>query len=501
MVLKEKEAKDKLLSGINQNADIVKKTLGAKGRTVLLIDNLRMSNKITKDGTSISDRIRLDDSVEDAGSKIVQNAARKTLMEAGDGTTTTTILTQDMCNKIVSEINVGKDPNELCKNLKIDLKTVVDYIKSKSKVIETTEQIKQIAMVSSNYDEEISNIIKEIYDKIGFNGAIDVRSSDSVDTTYQIVDGFTIPNTGYITPLFVNNVEKNRVELRDARVLVFNGKIKTLTQEFMELIGENHPSNENIKPLVIMLQDIDDGILGTILAALSQRELKDVVIVQSNLVYQNRADRFKDASIFLGADYSEEKIGGKLGFCERIIIEKDNTSFINGAGNVTKYLKSLKSELKSDTKNIALEKRIFSLESKAAIINIGGKLVDEINERKDRIDDAVLAVKSAIDEGFCAGGSSTYIFARKDVELKTDIMENALISCYKQLMENANKEPFYIMKQITDQKYGFGYNVINNEIENFLEKGIIDSCKVLRVSLENAVHTACTFAMIEAVVE
>lgn len=500
MILTGKEAKEKLLTGINKNADIVKTTLGAKGKNVMIIDKLRMINKVTKDGVSISKRISLDDPIEDAGSQLIQESADKTVIEAGDGTTTTTILTQSMCNSINTQINFGKDANQLCADLKDDLKTIKNFIAKKSEQIKNTTQIRNIAMVSSNNDIEVATIIEKIYDEIGFQGAIDVREGDSLTTNATIVNGFTLPNTGYINHSFINNFEKNRVEFVNPKILIYNGKINHISEEFLQLINNNSASNENLQPLVIILQDIEETILDSILMSVSRNALKNVAIVQSNLIYKNRENRFKDASKFINAEYCENKIGN-LGSCEKIIIEKDSTTFINGAGDTKNYLKELKKELKNQ-KDIELEKRIFSLENKAAIITVGGKLQTEISEKKDRIDDAVLAVKSAIEEGFCAGGSSTFIFAYKNLKFKTDIMKEAMISCYKQLLKNANREPYYIMKNILDEdKYGFSYNVNTDKIENMLDSGIIDSSKVLRVSLENSVHTACTFAMIESIIE
>ena len=412
-------------------------------------------------------------------------------------TTTTTILTQAMCNKIYSEINLGKDSNTLCNDLKNDLKIVKDFISKQSKKIENTEQIRQIAMVSSNSDIAISDMIKEIYDKIGFNGVIDVRENDSIDNKYEIVKGLTIPNTGYSTHLFVNNFEKNRVELNNPKVLVFNGKLNEISEQLMELINENSSQNDKSEPLVLMVQSIEESILNQILLSLSRGLIKNVVVVESNLIYNNRSDRFKDASVFLNAEYTEDRIG-KVGYCEKVIIDKEEITFINGKGDITEHLNNLK---KIKEKTIDIENRIFSLESNAAIIYVGGKLQTEIAEKKDRIDDAVLAVKSSIEEGFCAGGSSTFLFASKTLKLKTEIMKEALMSCYKQLMINANVEPYYYLKSILSKKYGYGYNVSTNKVENLLEKGIIDSSKVLRVSIENAVYTACTFSLIEAIVE
>ena len=341
MIIEGKEAKEKLLEGINSTANVVKKTLGAKGKSILLIDSLKLRNHITKDGVSVAKKINFDDVCLNAGSQLIKDSADKTVIEAGDGTTTTTILTQAMCNKIYSEINLGKDSNTLCNDLKYDLKIVKDFILKQSKKIENTEQIRQIAMVSSNSDIAISDMIKEIYDKIGFNGVIDVRENDSIDNKYEIVKGLTIPNTGYSTHLFVNNFEKNRVELNNPKVLVFNGKLNEISEQLMELINENSSQNDKSEPLVLMVQSIEESILNQILLSLSRGLIKNVVVVESNLIYNNRSDRFKDASVFLNAEYTEDRIG-KVGYCEKVIIDKEEITFINGKGDITEHLNNLK---------------------------------------------------------------------------------------------------------------------------------------------------------------
>ena len=224
----------------------------------------------------------------------------------------------------------------------------------------------------------------------------------------------------------------------------------------------------------------------------------NVAIVQSNLIFEDRKNIFIDSSKVINCEYSEERIG-RFGECEKIIIEKDNVTFINGSGNTKPWINELKKESKKK-KNIFLEKRIFSLETTAAIINVGGKLATEISEAKDRVDDAVEAVKSALEEGYSPGGSTVFIFAKNNLELKTEIMKEALLSCYKQLMINAEIEPFYYLSEIEKLGFGFGYNLNTDSITDFYKDGIYDSTKGLRVSLENAVHTACNFSLINATI-
>lgn len=500
MILKGKEAKERLLEGINEISDVVKSTLGYKGKTVLISDNLRMGFSVTKDGVSVARSVNLDDEIMNCGADFIKNAASMTVSEAGDGTTTTTILTQSMCNSIFKEIELGKNPNDLIRDLKNDLEVVKKYISDNSKVIKTTEEVKNIAKVSSNSDEEISNLIKGIYDEAGLNVEIDIAESDDTETTFEIVKGYRMNDTGYSSNVFINNREKGRVEFMNPNVYIFNGKIRKMTTELMDLFNKSSDRNsEDFKPLVLIVEDIEEAPLREIVMAFTQEMIFNVAIVQSNLIHQDRKNIFIDSSHVIDSEYSEDKIGYP-GTCEKIIIEKDSVTFINGKGKLDKYVSELKKEVKKDSRNIFLERRIFALDSNAAIIKVGGKLSTEISEKKDRIEDSVQAVKSAIEEGYSPGGSSVYLFANKECEIKTEIMRTALQSCYLQLMKNAEIEPYLYMKEILDKKVGFGYNLIKDKVSDLHKDGIFDSSKVLRVSIENAVHTACNFSLINATI-
>lgn len=499
MIIKGKQAKEKLLDGINQISDVVKITLGAKGKTVLISDPYRLGFKITKDGVSVAKSVKLDDEIESCGADFIKNAAIKTVDEAGDGTTTTTILTQSMCNSVFKEIELGANPNKLIKDLKEDLKMVSDYIKEYSRKIETTDDIQNIAKVSSNNDEEISRLIRDIYDEAGMKVAIDITESDTLDTSYEIVNGYTMKDTGYSSNVFINNFEKNRVEYQNPKVYLYNGKIKFMTSELMELFKDNSDRNsDNFRPLVLIVEDIEEAPLREIVLAYEKQLIFNVAIVQSNLIFDDRKNAFIDSSIVIDAEYTDTKFG-KYGECEKIIIEKDNVTFINGKGNTSKHIEKLRKEFKK-SKNIGVERRLFSLESVASIIKVGGKLGTEISEKIDRIEDAVQAVKSALEEGYCSGASSVYVSAWNNLSLKTETMRSALLSCYEQLMRNAEIEPWKYLVILQTEEKGFGFNLLKEEVSNLYEDGIIDSSKVLRVSLENAVYTTCDFALINATI-
>lgn len=499
MITKGKQAKEKLLEGINGIADVVKMTLGAKGKTVLISEPYKMGFHVTKDGYEITKSISFEDEIQNCGADFIKNAANETVKLVGDATTGTTILTQSMCNSMFNEISLGKNPNILNKELKEDLDKVTDFIKKKSREIKSTEDIKNIAKVSSNHDEEISELIKNIYDQAGNNVTIDVIESDNSETTFEIVNGYTMINTGFSSNIFVNNREKNRIEFSNPRIYMLNGKIRQMTSELSELLLQNSDRNsETFRPLVLIVEDIEEAPLREIITAFGKEMIFNIAIVQSNLIFEDRKNIFIDSSKVIGCEYSEERIG-RFGECEKIIIEKDNVTFINGSGNTKPWINELKKESKKK-KNIFLEKRIFSLETTAAIINVGGKLATEISEAKDRVDDAVEAVKSALEEGYSPGGSTVFIFAKNNLELKTEIMKEALLSCYKQLMINAEIEPFYYLSEIEKLGFGFGYNLNTDSITDFYKDGIYDSTKGLRVSLENAVHTACNFSLINATI-
>jgi chaperonin GroEL len=499
MITKGKQAKERLLEGINESVDTAKISLGAKGKTVVLRNKYTDSFRVTKDGISILKEINYEDDLMHIGAGFVKNASNKTVEEAGDGTTTTAILTQSMCNSVYKELELGTNPNELISDLKSDLEVVKSVIKDNSKKIEDTSAIKNIAKISANNDDEIGELIKSIYDDAGMEVAIDISDSDNIETSYEVVNGLTMRETGYSSSQFINNPEKGRIEFTNPRVYLYNNKVRFITNELGDLLQGNADRNsEDFRPLVIIVEDIEEAPLREIVMAYGNQFLFNVAIVQTNLIYDDRKNSFIDASIFLNAEYQEDRISG-FGECEKIVIERDNVTFINGAGDTKKHVEKLKKLQKKD-KSIALERRIFSLESKAAIINVGGKLGTEIDEKKDRIEDSVYAVKSAIEEGYCPGGSTVYLFARLNSELKTTVMKKALLSCYTQLMHNAELEPFYYLKSIEDAGFGYGYNLIKDKVTNFYEDGIYDSAKVLRVSLENAVHTACNFALIEGIV-
>lgn len=497
MVIQGIESKKLLLNGINKTADVVKSTFGAKGKTVMIVDNLRMSFNITKDGVTVAKNVTLEDEIENYGCSFIKNAAIKTVNEAGDGTTTTSILTQSLCNNVEQEIQSGSNVHDIQEDIKNDLITVKEYIKNKSKKIKDLNEINQIATISSNNDNEIGNMIEEIYSKIGFDGVINTVETDNLDTDYKIVDGYIVDNTGYAHNMFINNFDKGTVEYDNPNIYIINSKISNFNSLIPILNETIDPLKDDFKPTVIICHDIDEAPLKLVLESVASGKVKQLCIVTSNLIFQDRKNKFLDICAVVDTNYSEDSFSNK-GSCERLVIEKENITIINGKGDKELYLKKLKKEKVEN--NNELNNRIFRLENKAAIIRVGGKLPQEISEKKDRIEDAVLAVKSAIEEGYCAGGATTYIFAVKECNLKSKSLKKALLSPYEQLLINANIEPYYLLNDIHNKGYGYGYDVKNDLIINLYEKGIIDSSKVLRVALENSIHTCLNFMFINSII-
>lgn len=495
MITKGKEGKERLLEGINETADVVSTTMGAKGRTVMISDPYGLGFHVTKDGVSVANSVKLKNDLMSLGSEFIKTAALKTDSVAGDGTTGTTVLTRSMCNDIYSQIGLGRETNDIVLELFKNADEVYEFIKSNSLKVDTVEHVKNIAKISSNNNEEIGDLFKEIYEEAGMSVEIEVVESDSHDTTYEIVKGFTMKDTGYSSSQFINNQEKGRIEFEDPIIYLYNGKVVKMSNDIIDIFKNNSDRNsEDFRPLVLIVEDIEEAALREIVMAFGQQLIFNVAIVQSNLIHEDRKNSFIDASIFLDAEYTDDRIGN-YGECEKVIIEKNKVTFINGKGDTSKHLNSLK---KQKNKNIATERRIFALESNAAVIKVGGKLPAEISEKKDRIDDANLSIKSALEEGYVPGAGSTFLFANR--EHFGQVMKNALHSCYKQLMTNGEKEPYFYLNDIYKKGFGYGFNLITNEVSDLYEDGICDSAKVLRVSIENAVHTAATFANINSII-
>ena len=489
--------KNKLLNGIKEVVDVVRVTLGAMGKTVAIKDGLRLNFHLTKDGVTVAKYVKLEGQVEEVGAMLLREAVNKTVDEAGDGTTTTCLLVDNYCTIINKQLNLGENPKTIEKKLNEDLDKLIAFISKKSKKVKTLDEIKNIAKLSSNNDEEVSEIIKSLYKELGFNCLIDIKESENENTFYEIAKGFKLENTGYANSLFINNQTKGTVELLNPNIFILNDRINNvepLTELFMK---QNSPTCE---PLVILCTGIEETELAKILTGMTRNMLFNVYVLVSNQFYYQTEGYFYDLAKFTNGQYSTSHIG-ELGKCEKLIATKDEVYFINGNGDINEHIESLRNK-KEEVEKKLLKDRILNLESSAGVIFVGGITPSEAKEKLDRVEDAVLSVKSAVEDGYVGGASSVFLEAYSKLDI-SEISKSAMLCIYNQLMINADLEPQYYLKdiiEINSGKGGYGYNVLNNRIENMEKVGVIESSKVLKSALKNSISVAKTFINLEKVI-
>lgn len=498
--------KEGLLEGINKTAEPVKKTLGYYGKTILIDNPLLSRTQVTKDGVTVAKAVVLEDDIEALGSDFIKSSANRTVHLVGDGTTTTTILTQAFCNGVYSLQKEGYSAREIKTKLKADLEVIKDEILKTSLKVKSIDDIKKVASISSNSDEEITNTITAIYEEVGkFDVTIDVVESDSNETSYEILNGYNINNTGYVSPAFINDFSKERVLYSEPLIYVMDGRIDYPTPELsqiIELSSYEYRANKGFNnPIVILCEDIAEAPLRSIVAGLSQNMLKDLCIIRTNLTKHDKSQVYQDACAVLGSVFLKNGMDLTPGRCEKIIIEKNSVTFINGEGDTQEYLANLKKEAKQKTnEDWLLNQRIIGLDTTACQIRVGGNLQSEIQEKKDRYDDAVLSVKTAIEHGYNAGAGSVFIHARRRPEIALNLTKKVLLEVYNQLMKNAEIEPYYHLAEIDAKGINHGFNLATMKVENLIKSGVVDSTYGLIKSIENSINSACVFADIDDVV-
>jgi len=491
------EFKKKLLSGIEEVVDSVGITLGAMGKTVAIRDQFGFNFHLTKDGVTVARNVKVEGDIESVGAMLLREAVGKTVDESGDGTTTTSLLVKTYCNGIYKRLELGENPKKLERDLDNDLKKLNEFISNKSKKVETIDEIKNIAKISANSEDEIANLIADLYDKLGLDGVIDIKESDNENTFSEITKGFKLSNTSYANNLFINNHDRGTLDLINPNIYILNERIISI-QPFVELLNNNtSPTSE---PLVILCTGIEETELAKILNALTRNELFNVYILVSNQFHYQTEGYFYDLAEFIDGEYCTTKIG-RLGKCEKIVATKDEVYFINGNGDVSQHLSKLESE-KENTEKKLLKERILNLKNGVGLIHVGGVTPSEAKERLDRVEDAVLSVKSALEDGYVSGGSSVFLEAYSKLEL-SDLSKSAMLCIYNQLMKNADLEPSYYLKEIISKNKkegGYGYNVLSDKIEKMEDIGIIESSKVLKSALKNSISVAKTFINLEKVI-
>jgi chaperonin GroEL len=513
------QARDKLLRGIRLAADTVSVTLGPRGRNVI-IDKSFGAPKITKDGVSVAKEIELEDRVENLGIQMLKEAANKTNDRAGDGTTTTIVLGESIAREGVKAVTAGMNPMDLKRGIEAASARVLEEIKMRSRSISSSSEIAQVATISANGDTDIGTKIAKAFEKVGKDGVITVEEANKSDAfEVDVVEGMNF-DRGYISPYFVTNSEKMTCELEDAYVLVFEKKISNL-QQMLKLLEEVVQSS---KPLLIIAEDIEGEALATLIVNKLRGGLK-IAAVKAPGFGDRRKSMLEDISILTGANLISEDLGHKLenvtlkdlGKVKKVLISKDDTTIVNGAGEKSDIksrcdqIKAQISETTSDYDKEKLEERLAKLSGGVAVLKVGGITEVEVKEKKDRVEDAYHATKAAIAEGIVPGGGSTLLYASQvidgmkgknsDETVGIEIVKKSLSAPIRKILENAGLESALIVEKLLEKNNSvMTYDAQNHEVVNSFEKGIVDPTKVVRNALQSAASVASLLVTTEATV-
>ncbi len=504
----EMEARDALKRGVDQLANAVKVTLGPKGRNVV-IEKKFGAPAITKDGVTVAKESELEDPLENMGAQMVKEVASKTSDVAGDGTTTATVLAQIIVTAGLKNVTAGANPMDLKRGIDKAVIAVVENIaKQSQKVGNDTEKIKQVASISANNDEVIGSIIAQAMEKVGKEGVITVEEAKGTDTYVDIVEGMQF-DRGYQSPYFVTNADKMIADLDQPYILIYDKKISNMK----DLLPVLEKVAQSGAPLLIISEDVEGEALATLVVNKIRGTLK-IAAVKAPGFGDRRKAMLEDIAILTGGTVISEERGFKLenadisflGRAEKISIDKDNTTIVNGAGkksDITARVNQIKAQIESTTSDYDKEKlqeRLAKLAGGVAVIYVGAATEVEMKEKKDRVDDALHATRAAVEEGIVPGGGVTYIRALQsiakleadshDENVGIDIIRRALEEPLRQISANAGVEGSIVVQKVKDGKKDFGYNARYDRYENLLAAGVIDPAKVTRVALENAASIA-----------
>ncbi|PWG78288.1 chaperonin GroEL [Pararcticibacter amylolyticus] len=511
------EARDALKRGVDTLANAVKVTLGPKGRNVI-IDKKFGSPAITKDGVTVAKEIELKDSLENMGAQMVKEVASKTADIAGDGTTTATVLAQAIVAAGIKNVAAGANPMDLKRGIDKAVAAVVANLKQQSKTVgEDNNKIKQVASISANNDEVIGSLIAEAMGKVGKDGVITVEEAKGTETEVKTVEGMQF-DRGYLSPYFVTNADKMEAELDNPYILIYDKKISSMK----ELLPVLEKQVQTGKPLLIISEDLDGEALATLVVNKIRGSLK-VAAVKAPGFGDRRKAMLEDIAILTGGTVISEERGYKLenadlsylGQAEKVIVDKDNTTVINGAGN-TEDIKARVNQIKaqietttSDYDREKLQERLAKLAGGVAVLYVGAATEVEMKEKKDRVDDALHATRAAVEEGIVAGGGVAFIRAIEGLDgLKGDnddettgiaIVKRAIEEPLRQICENAGIEGSIVVQKVKEGTADFGYNARTDVYENLIGAGVIDPTKVSRVALENAASIAAMLLTTECV--
>ena len=512
------DAREELKKGVDALADAVKVTLGPKGRNVI-IEKKFGAPHITKDGVSVAKEVELEDKFQNMGAQLVREVASKTGDDAGDGTTTATVLAQAIVNVGLKNVTAGANPMDLKRGLDKAVAKVVESIKAQSQEVgDDFSKIESVARISANNDEEIGKLIAEAMKKVKKEGVITVEEAKGTDTTVEVVEGMQF-DRGYISPYFITNTESMECEMERPFILIFDKKISSL-KDMLPILEATAQSG---RPLLIIAEDVDSEALATLVVNRLRGSLK-ICAVKAPGFGDRRKEMLEDIAILTGGIVISEEKGlqlekatiDMLGTAEKIAVNKDNTTIVNGSGDkeaIAARVAQIKAQIEKTTSDYDREKlqeRLAKLAGGVAVLYIGAPSEIEMKEKKDRVDDALCSTRAAIAEGIVPGGGVAYIRAIASIEgLKgdnddeqtgIDIVKRAIEEPLRQIVANAGLEGAVIVQNVKDGKDDYGYNARTNTYENFFAAGVIDPAKVSRVALENAASIAGMFLTTECVI-
>ncbi len=512
------DARELLKRGVDQLADAVKVTLGPKGRNVV-IEKKFGAPLITKDGVSVAKEIELEDKFENTGAQLVKSVASKTGDDAGDGTTTATILTQAIVREGLKNVTAGANPLDLKKGIDKAVKAVVEHIKNSAQLVgDNYDKIEQVATVSANNDPEIGKLLADAMRRVTKDGVITIEESKSRETYIDVVEGMQF-DRGYLSGYFVTDAEKMECVMDNPYILLYDKKISNI-KDFLPIL---QPVAESGRSLLVIAEDVDSEALTTLVVNRLRAGLK-ICAVKAPGFGDRRKAMLEDIAVLTGATVISEEKGFKLeqatiemlGTCEKATVGKENTTIVNGAGGKTVIadrVNQIKSEISNTTSAYDKEKlqeRLAKLAGGVAVLYVGANSEVEMKEKKDRVDDALCATRAAIEEGVVAGGGSTYIHAldvlkdlkgdNQDEQTGVNIVERAIEEPLRQIVANAGGEGAVVVQKVREGKGDFGYNARTGVYEDMRKAGVIDPAKVSRVALENAASIAGMFLTTECII-
>ena len=502
------EAREGLKKGVDALANAVKVTLGPKGRNVIIGKSFG-GPQVTKDGVTVAKEIELEDALENMGAQMVKEVASKTNDLAGDGTTTATILAQSVVKEGLKNVTAGANPMDLKRGVDKAVEAVVDELNKQSKTVgNSSEKIKQIASISANNDSTIGELITEAFEKVGKEGVITVEEAKGTDTYVDVVEGMQF-DRGYLSPYFVTNSEKMESDLESPYILLYDKKISAMK----DLLPVLEPVAQTGKPLLVIAEDVDGEALATLVVNKLRGSLK-IAAVKAPGFGDRRKAMLEDIAILTGGTVISEDRGftlenttiEMLGSAERVTIDKDNTTIVNGSGdkkNISERVNQIKSQIETTTSDYDKEKlqeRLAKLAGGVAVLYVGAASEVEMKEKKDRVDDALHATRAAVEEGIVAGGGVALLRTRKVLDkLSSDnvdeltgiqIISRAIESPLRTIVENAGGEGSVVVAKVVEGKGNFGYDAKSEKFVDLLKEGIIDPKKVTRIALENAASVA-----------